>query len=447
MKLVTTFVILLPVLAGLAILSRKHFSKYKGELWLMPQVTGRLQKMEVLHGRSLEDAARQYIERLYRSFLILLAVLWFAALGILMIPASDPAAGSVKRPESGKSEVELQLMDGENTETFRLTVSPREMTEEEFQEAAEKAILGLRQTMKGENADLQHVTQNLILPARDPGGKLDIKWTTGNPVIISRNGTVRREDLENEAHVTVKAVLTDGKRETEMEEDVTVLPFSATESTIDKAIRELKQLEEKSRKEDTLLLPDEVDSVTIKEEKKTVKDLISRVYVILFFLAGFIFIHRFSKEKEKMKQRDELLNRVFYRFSRRLTLLIAAGETLQNALLRAAAVEKNYLLPEVQYTLNCMGTGSSEASCYVRLGRTLGLKNYIRLFSTISTAGPRGSSQLLVLLEQEVRDAENEARDEARKRGERAQEKLLFPMFLLLIVVIGIVIYPAIAGM
>lgn len=148
-----------------------------------------------------------------------------------------------------------------------------------------------------------------------------------------------------------------------------------------------------------------------------------------------------------MKQRDELLNRVFYRFSRRLTLLIAAGETLQNALLRAAAVEKKYLLPEVQYALNCMGTGSSEASCYVRLGRTLGLKNYIRLFSTISTAGPRGSSQLLVLLEQEVRDAENEARDEARKRGERAQEKLLFPMFLLLIVVIGIVIYPAIAGM
>ena len=171
------------------------------------------------------------------------------------------------------------------------------------------------------------------------------------------------------------------------------------------------------------------------------------MYIFLVFFACILAVRKFSREKEILKKRDEELEKVFYRFSRRLTLLISAGENIHSALLQAAAVEERYLLPEVQYAMNRIGTGTAEAGVYVQLGRSLGLKSYIRLFSTISTAGPRGSSQLMRLLDQEVRDAETEAREEAKKKGEKAQEKLLIPMVLLMIVVIGIVIYPAVAGM
>ena len=51
------------------------------------------------------------------------------------------------------------------------------------------------------------------------------------------------------------------------------------------------------------------------------------------------------------------------------------------------------------------------------------------------------------MLEQEVQEAETEKRDEARKKGEQAQEKLLIPMVILMATVLGIVLYPAIVGM
>ena len=110
-------------------------------------------------------------------------------------------------------------------------------------------------------------------------------------------------------------------------------------------------------------------------------------------------------------------------------------------------MEERFLTREVLYAVNRIRTGTAESKAYAELGRNLGLQSYVRLFSTISTAAPRGSSQLLNLLEQEVKDAEAEAKETARRRGEQASQKLLLPMFLLLIVVIGIVLYPAIAGM
>ena len=175
--------------------------------------------------------------------------------------------------------------------------------------------------------------------------------------------------------------------------------------------------------------------------------MICKVYPILILAAGAVFLLHESKEKEKLKGREERLSAVFYRFVKRLTLLLGAGESLQDSLLTAAAVEERFLTREVLYAVNRIRTGTAESKAYAELGRGLGLQSYVRLFSTISTAAPRGSSQLLNLLEQEVKDAEAEAKETARRRGEQASQKLLLPMFLLLIVVIGIVLYPAIAGM
>ena len=97
--------------------------------------------------------------------------------------------------------------------------------------------------------------------------------------------------------------------------------------------------------------------------------------------------------------------------------------------------------------MNLIRTGSSEPAVYAELGRHLGLQSYVRLFSTISTAAPRGSSQLLGLLEQEVKDAEAEAKESARRQAEQASQKLRLPMLLLMVVVVMIVLFPAIMGM
>ena len=449
MNVMLIFIVLLPILFILAMISRKHFSKYKGEGWLMPQISGRLQKIEVLYGRQLEDAAQVYMEQKFRRLLIALVVFWVAAVGIYFLPAADPSAGPVTRPSAGDGakEVDLTLTDGSGEKTYTLKIEPKVMSEEEFHAAVLEAEEYLKKVIPGENRDLNEVTKDIKLPTKDGTGKLSIRWSTDDPSVVNKSGKVFRDGLEDPVTVTIRAKLSDGDHTETYEEKVTVLPVSATESAIDAAIRAIRRMEETGRADDTLDLPEEMGEVKISTKKEDTKEMICKLYFLLIILGIVIFFIRQNREKEKVKERNIRLSRVFYRFVRRMSLLLSAGETLQGALAGAAGVDERYLLPEVTYTLNRIRTGKAEQQAYADLGRSLGLSNYIRLFTTISTAGPRGSSQLLNLLDQEVHDAESEARDNARKKGEQAQEKLLFPMVILMATVIGIVLYPAVAGM
>ena len=444
MNVIIFFLVFLPVMAVLAMISRKHFSKYKGG-----EVAERLQKVEVLYGRRLEDAAQRYMEREFRILLILLGVLWSAAWVIFLYPAADRASEEIQRPAAGEEakEVTVQLTDGEKEELVTLTVNPRRMTEEEFDVASQAALEEIRSVMSGQNQDLGHVTQDLVFPSQDGSHKLKITWETDHPTVLSRNGKVRREDLTEALEVTVKARVTDDVHEAVLSETVTVLPASATETALEKAERELKQQEENGRGSATYRLPEKIGEVEVSRQAESVKSMICKVYIFSVILIAVLFLVRRNKEKEKLKEREAVLGQVFYRFVKRLTLLVGAGDNLQNALARAAEVETRYLLPEVWYILNSIRSGTAEQKAYTELGKNLGLKNYIRLFSTISTTGPRGSSQLIHMLEQEVQEAEAEKREETRKKGEQAQEKLLIPMVILMATVIGIVLYPAIVGM
>ena len=449
MNVMLIFIVLLPILFVLALISRKHFSKYKGEGWLMPQISGRLQKIEVLYGRQLEDAAQVYMEQKFRRLLIVLAVFWVAAVGIYFLPAADPSAGTLSRPNAGEGskEVDLTLSDGSEEKTYTLVIEPRMMNEEEFHAAVKEAEDYLKKVIPGDNQDLLSVTKDIKLPTKDATGRLSIRWSTDDPSVVNKSGKVFRDGLENPVTVTIHAKLSDGNHTETYEEHITVLPEGATENALDAAIRAIRRIEENGRGDESLDIPDEIGEVRISTKTEALKDMICKFYFLLIILGIVLFFIRQNREKEKIKERNIRLGRVFYRFVRRMSLLLSAGETLQGALAGAAGVDERYLLPEVTYTLNRIRTGKAEQQAYADLGRSLGLSNYIRLFTTISTAGPRGSSQLLNLLDQEVHDAESEARDNARKKGEQAQEKLLFPMVILMATVIGIVLYPAVAGM
>ena len=76
MKIVAIMLVLLPLIAVAAVVARKHFSLHKDGTVVVPGIAGRLQKLEVLYGRSLEDATRQYVEQRFRQLLVGLGLLW-----------------------------------------------------------------------------------------------------------------------------------------------------------------------------------------------------------------------------------------------------------------------------------------------------------------------------------------------------------------------------------
>ena len=449
MIIVAILLVLLPIIAAGAYLVKRHYSLHRGGSWRVPQIAGRLQKLEVLYGRSLEDATRQYLEQRFRQFMIGLGLLWILGLGVLLLPSGETEKTEIRRPEAGEDAdgVAVQLTDGDMTTEFRLQVGNRHLTEEEFGAAKEQAVEWLKKEIPGKNQSLDHVTEDLSFPKKDSSGVLELTYETDEPAVIGRGGTVRRKELENPCQVKITVTMTDGVHKEKTEFFADVIPESYTETRVERVQRLLGEMEESSRDSDVFELPSQLEGITIRRTQSTDRNMICKLYFALIPVAGILFLLQGSKEKEKLKERDRLLQDVFYRFVKRILLQLSAGESLQGSLQAAAAVEGKFLVPEVQYTVNRIRTGTPESTAYAELGRSIGLRSYIRLFSTISTAAPRGSSQLLNLLEQEVKEAEAEAKDTARKKGEQATQKLLLPTVLLLAVVIGIVLFPAIAGM
>ena len=141
-------------------------------------------------------------------------------------------------------------------------------------------------------------------------------------------------------------------------------------------------------------------------------------------------------------------------FINKLTLRLSSGMNLRSALAimvederRSGYGKDGLLYDEVAVALNDIANGISEEDAYTSLGKRIGIPEYIRTMSLIEQNLHHGNKDLIKLLEEEERKAKFHNKERIRKRGEEASEKLLFPMLILLMVVIGIVVYPAFISM
>ena len=102
---------------------------------------------------------------------------------------------------------------------------------------------------------------------------------------------------------------------------------------------------------------------------------------------------------------------------------------------------------ELEYAMHQLDTGSEESWVYEQLGRRLELPEYYQLLQHISQYIRMGTKDLRNLMEQEMQQALEKRRELAKKKGEEASTKLLFPMILLLVLVMVMIVYPAWVGL
>ena len=94
--------------------------------------------------------------------------------------------------------------------------------------------------------------------------------------------------------------------------------------------------------------------------------------------------------------------------------------------------------------MNQMQAGISEKQAYEAYGKRMGEGCYLKLMSLIVQNLQKGNAGLLKALSDEEERAFLKRLEHAKKLGEEAGTKLLFPMLILLIVVMVIVMVPAI---
>lgn len=425
----------------LAILSRIHFSKYKAIEGKKP--VSMLEQVEHLGQK-----------RVKKMFACSIAVLFISATLTEMLvwkSRKEETSGApviIRTDYAGAAQTEdIWLTFDDKKYAFTLEINPREYTEEEFQELAREKIGDVKRNMLGNNTDLNHVTEDLKLPQEDEMGIFSYSWVSDYPEIVSSYGAVSTEELTDTAAVTLTLRVSYLSYTLEEEIPLTVVKELRRESAVADTLEALRQLEQDTRTKESITLPKEYEGVQITLQGDT-KAQAKRCLAAGVVLALFIVLFARLKLREDGKKRDDTLKRQYPSFVNTLWLLLGSGMTIQMGIRQIISGMKDDVLlkRELEYAMHQIDNGSEEAWTYEQLGRRLHVPEYYQLMQHLSQHIRMGTKDLRNLMETEAQTALKKRREYAKKQGEEASTKLLFPMVVLLATVMVLVLYPAMTG-
>ena len=432
----------------------RFVEKDKSGKWFSNQVKENLEKLYPFSGK--EKTKDFYIRKIRISLLIgisgiLLAMTLFATETMYPIIEDNQIYRQDYEGNVQKIPVRVTFDDGEEHELV-LEVNERIYGEEQLEALYQAATKELEKVICGENDSLEHVDKDLCLVSEISGYPFQIAWESLNYRYIDMEGKLRREEIPSEGVAAgLKAIFTYEDFQAEYLFYVQIYPeILPTEEAEEQKILESVQAEEKSREQETLLLPSELEGRKLKWE-----GVKSKTWIAVFFLticAGFsvYFLKDEDLKKEKEKRNDQMCL-VYPEIVSKLSVYLEAGMTIRRAWekicadyeIRKSDGKRNYAYEEMQITGQEMKSGISEMSAYERFGKRCGIQLYSKFSALLTQNLRKGSTKLGPLLKEESRLAFEERKNAARKAGEEAGTKLLFPMMMMLCVVMLMILLPA----
>lgn len=390
----------------------------------------------------------------YKVGLVLWMALLGGLLGILITFSNKPDIllwdNSLIRQEESSHDISLVMQVNRGLDTLDkrilVTVPPQEETEEEIRLRVEEVEEWLGEQLKG----LAQLESSIELPEQVNG--VHIEWHTNNDA-LDHKGQINYDqvplegvDLELEAKLDYKGygpVLSQSVHIKHVEREL-----SLQEATL--------QLQDNIEaglytKDVKIQLPDNIDGVNVKWYQLRGNDL----YKILLFslaLGILVFYMKDEEMKKVLKKKERAIHLSFPDMITKYTLLINAGLTSFHAWDKLCmdykkskdkTGEVSGLYEEMLLTSQQIKGGVPEYRAYEEMGRRVGGKE-VKKFTRILTQSLRkGNEELVVNLQSLGEEAWEERVATAKRLGEEASSKLLFPMMILLIIVIMLVMAPA----
>ena len=456
--------IIIIIFLMLALISRKHFSKYKKLSEAMSRcifmflkrfinldkTKADLRKIYVVSDSKLEKMCTEFYTKIISICMVVIFVINLACMLLCVYIQLNKEEGSnvIKRGDYNDEVFITKIYAGEpeNQREYELAVYPREYTEDEFYKEADEVFDGLKNDILANNKDFEHINSDLKLSATDKDGRFEISWESDYPEYIFPSGKVRLEDLRHETDVKLTARIDYLDYSAEKTYELVLVPCEDSEKLSDEIGVVLKQIETNSRNSSSFELPDEINGNKINLNKMD-----NNSYKKLFFLGIvmciFTIIFSNNSLKNKKRKRECVLEFLYPSFVNRVSLLIGSGMNIRNCFISIITDDdRNILTSELEFTINQIRAGYDEAAAYEELGIRIGLPIYSRLMSHIAQNIRMGTRDLRVIMSDEVKEAMEVRKENAKKKGEKASTKLLFPMIVLMAVVIVIIMFPAFVG-
>lgn len=406
---------------------------------------------------------------LKNHFYIILLLLCFHVVSFIFTFFENKESGILIKKEDyagDKQEVLLSLTKEDEETEFSLSVSPQMYTKEEAYKKMEEAFSDLQEHLKGENADLTHVTSNLDIGLDREKYPFEMECISNQYTVLNNQGIVENEkthlknagytNLEEGIPVTFKITLYYEAYKKEKEFQIVVYEREPEEgeSVFSKVIARLEQLEKQAAGEKYVELPSVVEGVSIaRKGERKIKAI--HIWIFGFLFCSLLLLREYEGKKTEEKKRIENLQRSYPWFVNELVLLLGSGMQIKNIFSLLVHDYKNQsqkninaeyqkeLIHELEIACRGFDMGMSEATVYYRLGRRLKLPCYIKLMTLLEQNVKKGSKGITAIIEQEESNALETRKNIARRYGEEAGTKLLGPMILLLLIIMLIIMMPA----
>jgi hypothetical protein len=366
----------------------------------------------------------------------------------------------VKRPNfNGSSKVlsvNVGSSDGADFD-MDITIEPQQYSEDNIEQAFDEAEKIIDKKVLAENESVDNVTKSLNLVDSADGFPFTVQWIYEDYELINYDGSINNIGFEPDESRTV-----DMRYVVKYEGWTREKEFQLTVRAPDMENLEIRQQWIKNRIEEAAAknpdgeyveLPDSISGAQITYSKPAEWSSVAVIILLGAAAAATIYLGEKKKKIDEAKKRTKELKRDYSEMIHKLALLMGAGMTVRMAWehivneyrerLAGGKTKKKYVYEEMSYTLYQMGSGISEINAYGEFGTRCDTKEYLKFSSLIVQNLKKGSRELVNLLELEAIDAFEERKNQAKKYGEEAGTKMLFPMVGMLVVVMGIIMFPA----
>ncbi len=422
---------------------------------LSAQVKEDLEKLYPFSGK--EKIREHYINKIRSSMLIGTAGILLAG-GLFLMEYIQPSVreNRIYRQGYGGSGREIPVrvsVGGEGEHEMVLKVGERLYGHSQLKAMYEKALPELEKVILGENASLEHIEEDMFLVSELPGYPFQIKWESGNYKLIDAEGKLQDAEIPAEGmEAELNAVFTYEDFRAEYLFYIQIYPKTLTEEESEQImlLKLVEEAEDKSRKEEELILPSELEGKKLMWRSQG-----NRTWSGILFLtvcaAAAIYFFKDEDLKKEVKRRERQMCLEYPEVVSRLSIYLGAGMTIRTAWEKIctehekqeAGRRANPVYEEMRITCQEMKSGISEMSAYERFGRRCGIQLYSKFSALLTQNLRKGSTRLGPLLKEESKFAFEERKNSARKAGEEAGTKLLLPMMMMLCVVMLMILLPA----
>ena len=310
---------------------------------------------------------------------------------------------------------------------------------------AKKMEAALPTLILADNESTQAVRTGLLLTDTYPDHPFAVDWESSDYSLVDSDGTVYNDGLENPARVTLTAVLSYRDFEKECTISLNILPrvYSLQEQERMAVEQELARADRTQQVSDRMILPKILlgHQVSYRVEEGSNPLLLipagALVGILIFFLSDRDLETKLMKERKEMES-------AYPAFVSKFVLLYGAGMSVRNTLARISEGDiQEGLRLQLQILLRDLSNGILESAALEQFGHRIGSPLYIKFSSLLIENQKRGSTDLKKILSEEAGQAFDLRRNLAKKKGEEAGTKLLFPMIMMLGVVMAVIIMPA----